>query len=151
MKGFTLDKYLELYRFHYPSISFSTGVSEFINNIIESNMAFSIITDGRSISQRNKIQALGISQVAKNIIISEETGYEKPHVYNFKIIEQLYPTKKFVYVADNTSKDFITPNLLKWDSICLLDNGQNIHKQDFTLENEYMPKKTIKSFKELVL
>ena len=151
IKGFTLQKYLELYRFHHPSISFSVEVSEFINKIMESNIEFSVITDGRSISQRNKIESLGISQIIKNIIISEETGYEKPHLNNFKILDQMYPDKTFVYIADNTSKDFLAPNILKWNSICLLDNGQNIHKQNFTLDKEYMPKKIIKSFKELIL
>ena len=150
-QSFPLQKYLELYRFHYPEIGLSDDTTVFLEKILSHNIDFSIITDGRSISQRNKIKALGLYDLAKNIIISEETGFEKPHLNNFKIIEQIYPTKKFLYIADNTSKDFIAPNLLKWDSVCLFDNGQNIHKQDFTLGNEYMPKKTIKSFKELVL
>jgi len=150
-QSFPIEKYLELYRFHYPEIGLSDYTTVFLDKISSHNIDFSIITDGRSISQRNKIKALGLYDLAKNIIISEETGFEKPHLNNFKIIEQIYPTKKFLYIADNTSKDFIAPNLLKWDSVCLFDNGQNIHKQDFTLGNEYMPKKTIKSFKELVL
>ena len=121
-------KYLELYRFHHPSISLSPDVSEFIDQLITSNIEFSIITDGRSISQRNKIESLGISKIVKNVIVSEETGYEKPHLNNFKLLGRLYPNKDFVYIGDNTSKDFLAPNILKWDSICLLDNGQNIHK-----------------------
>ena len=151
IKDFTLQKYLELYRFHYPSISLSTDVSTFIKKLTESNIEFSIITDGRSISQRNKIDSLGLNQMIKNIIISEETSYDKPHLNNFKILDQIYPDKNFVYIADNTSKDFLAPNILKWDSICLLDNGQNIHKQNFILDEEYMPKKIIKAFKELII
>ena len=76
-----------------------------MNNISDRKIGFSIITDGRSISQNNKIKALGLSHLAQNIIISEETGYKKPHVNNFKIIEKVYPDKKFLYIADNTSKD----------------------------------------------
>ena len=86
----------------------------------------------------------------KNVIISEETGYEKPHLHNFKIIQELYPNKKFVYIADNPSKDFLAPNLLEWDTVCLLDNGKNIHGQSFNLEKKYLPKKKIKLFKELI-
>ena len=138
--NFSIEKYLELYRFHYPKLSLSTDTTEFLNNISDRKIGFSIITDGRSISQNNKIKALGLSHLAQNIIISEETGYKKPHVNNFKIIEKVYPDKKFLYIADNTSKDFLAPNTLKWDTVCLLDNGQNIHKQNFDLQIKYLPK-----------
>ena len=149
--NFSIEKYLELYRFHYPKLSLSTDTSEFLNNISERKIGFSIITDGRSISQNNKIKALGLSHLAQNIIISEETGYEKPHVNNFKIIEKIYPDKKLLYIADNTSKDFLAPNTLKWDTVCLLDNGQNIHKQNFDLQTKYLPKIKINHLKELIV
>tara|TARA_Y200000002_G_scaffold150198_2_gene124168 strand:+ start:31723 stop:32376 length:654 start_codon:yes stop_codon:yes gene_type:complete len=149
--NFSIEKYLELYRFHYPKLSLSTDTSEFLNNISDRKIGFSIITDGRSISQNNKIKALGLSHLAQKIIISEETGYEKPHINNFKIIEKVYPDKKFLYVADNTSKDFLAPNTLKWDTVCLLDNGHNIHKQNFDLQIQYLPKKKINYLKELIV
>ena len=149
--NFSIEKYLELYRFHYPKLSLSADTSEFLNNISDRKIGFSIITDGRSISQNNKIKALGLSHLAQNIIISEETGYEKPHVNNFKIIEKVYPDKKFLYIADNTSKDFLAPNTLKWDTVCLLDNGQNIHKQNFDLQTKYLPKIKINHLKELIV
>ena len=120
-------------------------------SLIIFEIGFSIITDGRSISQNNKIKALGLSHLAQNIIISEETGFEKPHVNNFKIIEKVYPDKKFLYIADNTSKDFLAPNTLKWDTVCLLDNGQNIHKQNFDLQTKYLPKIKINHLKELIV
>lgn len=149
--NFSIEKYLELYRFHYPKLSLSADTTEFLNNISDRKIGFSIITDGRSISQNNKIKALGLSHLAQNIIISEETGYEKPHVNNFKIIEKVYPDKKFLYIADNTSKDFLAPNTLKWDTVCLLDNGQNIHKQNFDLQIKYLPKIKINYLKELIV
>ena len=150
-QDFPVHKYLELYRFHYPEISLSEDVFEFLNKIIEKNIGFSIITDGRSISQNNKIKALGISHLAQNIIISEETGYEKPHVNNFEVIEKSYPDKRLLYIADNTAKDFLAPNLLKWDTICILDNGQNIHSQRFDMDVDYLPKTKINSFNEIIL
>ena len=149
-KRLSIEKYLELYRFHYPNISLSDDKTIFLRELTRKNVEFSIITDGRSISQRNKIHSLGLSNSVKKIIISEETGFEKPDFHNFKLIEDLHIGKKFLYVADNTSKDFVAPNALNWDTCCLLDNGQNIHKQNFALNIEYMPKKRIKSFKELM-
>ena len=150
-QSFPIEKYLELYRFHYPEINLSNDTVEFLNKISNKNIDFSIITDGRSISQNNKIKALGLSNLSKNIIISEETGYEKPHLNNFKIIERIYPDKKLLYIADNTSKDFLAPNTLKWDTICLLDNGQNIHKQNFDLNADYLPKTKINFLNEIII
>ena len=139
-QNFPIEKYLELYRFHYPEIKLSDDTTVFLNKIISHNIDFSIITDGRSISQRNKIKALGLYDLVKNIIISEETGFEKPHLNNFKILDRIYHNKKLIYIADNTSKDFFAPNSLKWNTICLINNGQNIHPQDFNLNIEYLPK-----------
>ena len=137
---FPIEKYLELYRFHYPEIKLPDDTTVFLDKILSHNIDFSIITDGRSISQKNKIKALGLVDLAKNIIISEETGFEKPHLNNFKILDQIYSNKKLIYIADNTSKDFLAPNSLNWDTICLIDNGQNIHPQDFNLNIDYLPK-----------
>jgi putative hydrolase of the HAD superfamily len=151
VQSFPIEKYLELYRFHYPEIRLSDDTTFFLDKILSHNIDFSIITDGRSISQRNKIKALGLNHLAQNIIISEETGYEKPHLNNFKIIEKIYPNKKLLYIADNTTKDFLAPNILKWDTICLLDNGQNIHKQNFDLNIDYLPKTKINYLKEIII
>tara|TARA_B100000780_G_scaffold213523_1_gene153054 strand:- start:40 stop:693 length:654 start_codon:yes stop_codon:yes gene_type:complete len=139
-QNFPIEKYLKLYRFHYPEIKLSKDTSVFLEKILSHNIDFSIITDGRSISQRNKIKALGLYDSVKNIIISEETGFEKPHLNNFKILNRIYSNKKLIYIADNTSKDFLAPNSLNWDTICLINNGQNIHPQDFNLNIDYLPK-----------
>jgi len=139
-QNFPIEKYLELYRFHYPEIKLSKDTSVFFEKILSHNIDFSIITDGRSISQRNKIKALGLYDLVKNIIISEETGFEKPHLNNFKILNRIYSNKKLIYIADNTSKDFLAPNSLNWNTICLINNGQNIHPQDFNLSIDYLPK-----------
>ena len=148
-QSFPIEKYLELYRFHYPEIGLSDYTTVFLDRISSHNIDFSIITDGRSISQRNKIKALGLYDLVKNIIISEETGFEKPHLNNFKLLERIYPDKKLVYIADNTSKDFLAPNLLNWNTICLLDNGENIHRQNFDLNFEYLPKFKVNNLTEI--
>ena len=121
----------------------------FLEKILSHNIDFSIITDGRSISQRNKIKALGLYDLVKNIIISEETGFEKPHLNNFKILNRIYSNKKLIYIADNTSKDFLAPNSLNWDTICIKNNGQNIHPQDFKINVDYLPKIKVTSLTEI--
>ena len=59
--------------------------------------------------------------------------------------------QSFIYVGDNVKKDFITPNALGWKTICLKDDGRNIHKQDFTSTPAHaLTKEKIKSLKELI-
>ena len=43
---FPIEKYLELYRFHYPEIKLSEDVSLFLEDILINKIEFSIITDG---------------------------------------------------------------------------------------------------------
>lgn len=37
--------------------------------------------------------------------------------------------QSFIYVGDNVKKDFITPNALGWKTICIKDDGRNIHSK----------------------
>ncbi|WP_368336625.1 hypothetical protein [Parabacteroides merdae] len=61
-----------------------------------------------------------------------------------------YADAEFVYIGDNLRKDFITPNKLGWKTICLLDDGRNIHRQDFSCPEEYLPNVKIHTLKELL-
>lgn len=112
-----------------------------------------IITDGRIISQSNKIKALGLHKYIsnKNIIISEEIGYDKHHDNGFKLIMSSNANcNRFYYIGDNLTKDFYWPNKLGWTTICIRDNGQNIHQQDFNIDKEYLPHHIIHNFSEII-
>mgnify|MGYP000529434826 CR=1 FL=1 len=148
---FTKDSILELYRLHKPQIELYNSAKILLEKLITLKVEMSLITDGRSITQRNKLIALGIESYFKNIIISEEIKSEKPSEVNFRMVMDDDQKNEYVYLADNTQKDFITPNKLGWTTICLLDNGRNIHKQNFKLSNEYLPQFTINSFEEIIL
>ena len=91
-----------------------------------------LITDGCSVQQRNKIEALGLRRwiEEEDIIISEEFGSGKPALANFEYFMKRYPEcHDFTYVGDNLKKDFIAPNALGWQTVCLKDDGRNIHRQ----------------------
>lgn len=139
---FTLIKFLELYRFHYPEIYLDEKTKLFFNILKKNKINYSIITDGRSITQRNKIHALGLDKNVKKIIISEETGYEKPSDYNFKLMNKEV-SNRYLFIGDNPLKDFYSPNILGWKTVCLLDNGKNIHNQSFDLDKKYLPNSMI--------
>lgn len=140
---------LEKYRHHHPSIVLNDGAEYLLKQLKEEGHYLGLISDGRSITQRNKLKALNIEHFFDKIVISEEFGSTKPNSQNFEIfINQ--KTQSYYYIGDNINKDFLIPNSLGWYSICLIDGGKNIHKQNFTLEKEYLPHYTIKSLKEVV-
>ncbi len=149
--NFTKDYLLSLYNNHFPKIYLYNDANIFLNLLKSKNIEMSIITDGKSITQKNKLKALGIEKYFERIIISEEINSEKPAEINYKMVMNINDNKEYVYIADNPRKDFITPNKLGWTTICLLDRGQNIHQQNFKLSKKYLPKYFITSFNEIIL
>ncbi|MDH3648127.1 MAG: HAD family hydrolase [Saprospiraceae bacterium] len=145
----SIDEMVDTYRHHSPNIHLSEGVKESITELLSWRIPTGIITDGRSATQRNKLKALGLEGLFDLVVISEEIGTEKPHRNNFLLYNEKFSNHSFAYIADNISKDFVTPNALGWLTICLLDNGQNIHKQDFSFPAEYLPQQTLTSFLDL--
>ena len=142
-----ISDYLYIYRNHKPTINLSKEVTNTLDALKRDRIQLGLITDGRSVQQRNKIDALGLKCWIENddIIISEEFGSEKPALANFEYFMKRYPgCSDFLYVGDNPDKDFIAPNTLGWETICLRDDGRNIHKQDFSaVSNEAMPNKMV--------
>lgn len=135
----SVNDLLFMYRAHVPQIEVHTDVFLVLATLAECGFNLGIVTDGRSLQQRNKISSLGLDKYFENIIISEEFGFEKPNLTNFSFFENLFPNSSFFYIADNPKKDFIGPNRLGWQTICLLDNGKNIHKQNFDISSDYLP------------
>ncbi len=126
--------YLTMYRAHRPDIHLEEEFVATLDALKTAGHTIALITDGRSVQQRNKIAALGLNRWIEDsdIIISEEIGSEKPAEANYRRVMERHPeAERFVYVGDNPAKDFIAPNCLGWNSVCLLDNGENIHPQRF--------------------
>jgi putative hydrolase of the HAD superfamily len=145
----TVAYLLQLYREHVPEISLNESKRHLLKSLKEKNIPVGLITDGRSITQRNKLKALGLGNYFDEIIISEEFGSKKPDERNFLYFENKYPEKEFYFIGDNTSKDFLVPIRLGWFTICLKNKGRNIHHQNF---NEgKLPDLIINSFEELIL
>lgn len=148
---FPIEKLLAVYRNHLPAIKLDTSTVQILVYLIAHGKILGLITDGRFITQNNKIRALGLSQwiSAENIIISEEFGASKPDVRNYQFFMSKYPDKTYTYIGDNITKDFLAPKALGWQTICLKDNGQNIHSQDYNMNEEYLPDITIKNISEI--
>ena len=133
-----VQSFLWEYRLHNPIITLDKDTKDILSYIKKNSSGIAIITDGRSITQRNKIKALGLEDIP--LYISEEYNSEKPHSKRFDIIESNNSSLNYFYVGDNISKDFITPNKMGWTTIGLKDNGSNIHPQIISdSSKEYLP------------
>lgn len=148
-----ISQYLQIYRMHKPNIRLPESAVSALNLLKSSECIIGLITDGRSLQQRNKMKALGLNRWIKDedIVISEEFGSEKPTSDNYEYFMKRYSEcDEFIYIGDNLKKDFIAPNALGWQTVCLKDDGRNIHKQDFTsVSTKAMPKMTIEDIKNL--
>ncbi len=148
-----ISDYLYIYRNHKPKIALSEDVVRTLDELQAWGIRIGLITDGREIQQRNKIEALGLCKWIdeKGMVISEEFGSEKPAMANYAYFMKRYPEcHDFTYVGDNLKKDFIAPNALGWLTVCLKDDGRNIHRQEIDdIEEGMMPKRWIEDLQKL--
>lgn len=142
---------LSKYREHVPHIAPFPGVTALFDQIKASKGILVCITDGRSITQRNKLDALGLSAYFDLLVISEEVGSTKPAPLNYTLVEEHFPGKTYCYIADNWKKDFIIPNERDWDSIGLIDNGKNIHNgaSEFMAYVQHRPKQLVRYLSDI--
>lgn len=142
------ESLLWIYRLHEPCINLDPVVKGAIQ-LLESLCRVAILTDGRSVSQRKKLKALGLMHIPA--YISEEHGSEKPSPLRFELIMRDMPALDYVYVADNPKKDFLAPNALNWKTIGVVGDERNIHPQDCNgLSAAQLPKKWIVSLEKLM-
>lgn len=139
IQNYTVKDLVYIYRYHFPDLQIEPKTLALLVQLKNAGHKLGIITDGRSKSQRNKLKALGIIDFFDDIVISGEIGTEKPDPANYLNFVVKYPLHRYCYIGDNTGKDFITPNRLGWTTIGVLDKGVNIHKQDFSLAQNYLP------------
>ena len=146
----TIEKLLDQYRSHVPKISLNKGVLRLLEELKASSATLVLVSDGRSITQRNKIKALNIESFFKEIYISDEIGHDKSDGYTFSLINEDYPNHDKVMFGDNPLKDFEWPNNLEWITIGLRNSGQNIHPQ-ITANKWGHPHHYIDTFADLVI
>ena len=146
----TVNDLLTIYRSHVPDIRLDEETKCLLGRLHQ-HAVLGLITDGRSLTQRHKIDALGLSAYmdGKDILISEETGFEKPAEAPFLHFMERYHSRTYYYIGDNPAKDFVAPNHLGWTTSCLLDDGQNIHPQDFSLSQQMLPQHRISQLSEI--
>lgn len=105
------------YRDHVPDIGLRKGIVELLTDLKHRDGVLACITDGRSVTQRNKLDALGLSKAFDLVLISEETGHGKPDEHSYREVMRQVSANEYWYVGDNPAKDFVAPNALGWRTV----------------------------------
>jgi putative hydrolase of the HAD superfamily len=107
---------------HKPEIVLHPDASRAIDRWL-GTFQLSLISDGPPVTQRNKVEVLGLSSRLRPVILTDQWGEEfrKPHLRPFEHLQDTTTCQgsQCVYIADNRLKDFVAPNLLGWRSICV--------------------------------
>ena len=136
------------YRLHSPSFNKKYEAVDFLKKLTAKGSKCIILTDGYSITQRLKLEALNLKSY--ECYISEEYNSKKPDALRYEIIQSKYPNKNYYYIADNPIKDFYAPNLLGWKTILIKNEWETVHSQSLQNETKYNPKFTIKKINEIL-
>ena len=143
------ESLLWMYRLHEPDIRLSEECSKVLQHIRSEACAVAILTDGRSVTQKLKLNALGLNDWAA--YISENYGASKPSPDRFKAIQAHYSARHYVYVADNVQKDFLGCNPLGWIGIGMRGDSRNIYSQDvIDVPSSALPTYWVNSWNELL-
>ena len=116
----TVAAMVRIYREHAPNIKLLPDAVECLARL-QDRVYLGVLTDGNSISQWAKIDALGLRGRFDATVVTGNWGADffKPHVKGYQYLESRSEQcrGRFVYVADNPSKDFFAPHTLGWNTI----------------------------------
>lgn len=114
------------YRTHTPRIRLFPDAEAALSQL-QNNYKLGLITDGPSVMQWAKIDALRLRERIDAIIVTDDLGpgFPKPHPLAFeRMVDRLHvPHAGCVYIADNAAKDFVAPRALGWRTLRLSRPG----------------------------
>lgn len=104
---------IKVYRHHLPSLALFPEANRFLRNYGR-HWPLYLVTDGHKIVQRNKVEALGLWNTFRRVLITHRFGLAaaKPATLCFERILEAENGKwsDLVYVGDNPAKDFVGLN-----------------------------------------
>jgi putative hydrolase of the HAD superfamily len=116
----TVKAMVRVYREHAPEIALAPDAVRCLSTL-KGEVHLGLLTDGNSVTQWRKIDALGIRETFEEIVVTGDWGAEffKPNLRGFRHLERRLncPSTNFVYIADNPSKDFTAPYELGWKTV----------------------------------
>lgn len=123
-----IKELINVYRNHTPNIALDKDALETLN-YFQDKIPLGLITDGYLVAQRNKAAALKLEMFMDKLIFTDEYGREnwKPSKLPYEMMKDYFGCNhaELVYIGDNLSKDFVTPNKLGWTTVRLRrSNGE---------------------------
>lgn len=114
---------IDAYRAHDPTITLYADADTALTRL-RSRYKLGLLTDGWTVAQWAKIDALALRTRVDEIVVTSELGpaYGKPHPYPFELMATRLarPPQQCAYVADNPAKDFVGPGALGWTTIQII-------------------------------
>jgi putative hydrolase of the HAD superfamily len=111
-----LQKLIEIYRFHTPTLSLSRETIELLE--FAQKFQTALISDGHYIMQQNKFNALKLHKYIEYPIFTDFYHTKKPNLKPYQMIMEYYKGKDtFIYISDNPKKDFFAVQELNWTGI----------------------------------
>lgn len=141
-----------VYREHQPVISLVPGAAEVLQTLGES-LKVGLVTDGYSVTQRRKIEALKLEDVISTIVVSDELGGRsawKPSPAPFLEACARLGTRpeRAIYIGDNPHKDFLGARAAGLASVRLrLSAGLHVNCEP--IHNDDKPDLTVSEFHEI--
>lgn len=142
------DSLLWAYRLHEPQISLAPDVRTLVDLVRTGAAATAIITDGRSITQRLKLRALGLGDLLA-YVSDEYGGRDKPDPARFEAVMADHPADRYLYVADNPAKDFVAPRALGWRTVGVVGSADRVHARPEAVSHSHAPDRWITDLGQL--
>lgn len=121
---------VEVYRDHIPRIELFDDARTVLTQL-QGHHPLGLLTDGYAAVQRRKISALGIEPLFDCIVVSDELGRDawkpSPKPYERTMSQLAGRADRFVYIADNPTKDFVTASALGWDTV-MVERPSAVHR-----------------------
>lgn len=146
-----INAFQEQYRYYQKHISLPEEIACLLDRCKELEIPMYILSNGKSIEQRNKIRALGLERWfhEKEIFVTEEIGYLKPHIRAFKGVEEATDAapENIWYVGDTYAADVIGAKNAGWKVIWYNHRKRTVAENiaDVTVENAKELLNTIES------
>ncbi len=119
---------VEIYRFHPPKITLQPDTQALFSSFA-ADQKLALITDGHQRTQENKVAALQLEKHGFDpIFVTDAWGrdYWKPHRRAYEAVVDHFGERghRFVYIADNSRKDFLAPNAMGWATVRIAREGR---------------------------
>ena len=128
VRGIPIKFLINILRNHKPKLSLSKKNLKKLILIRKHFKNLILVTNGRKITQRNKIKSLNINKFFREILISDEIGVKKPNKLIYKKIFNEFPNANKIFIGDNLSIDLKAPIRLNQKTIIIKNRNNRIHK-----------------------